>query len=110
MRMEQVITNLLSNAIKFCDKKPVDVALSAADGRVSLSVRDAGVGIAGERLPFIFERFERGVSARHYGGLGLGLYVTRQIVEAHGGTIAVESELGRGSEFQVLLPRRVAQS
>jgi len=110
MRMEQVITNLLTNAIKFCDKKPIDLALSATNGLVSLTVRDAGVGIAGERLPFIFERFERGASSRNYGGLGLGLYVTRQIVEAHGGTIAVESELGRGSVFRVQLPRRVAPS
>jgi len=110
MRMEQVITNLLTNAIKFCDKKPIDLALSAMNGLVSLTVQDTGVGIAGERLPFIFERFERGVSARNYGGLGLGLYVTRQIVEAHGGTIAVESELGRGSVFRVQLPRRVARS
>jgi signal transduction histidine kinase/DNA-binding NarL/FixJ family response regulator len=110
MRMEQVISNLLTNAIKFCEKKPIDVALSAADGTVALTVRDSGTGIPKERLPFIFERFERGVSARNYGGLGLGLYVTRQIVEAHGGAIEVDSELGQGSMFRVRLPRRVASS
>lgn len=108
MRMEQVITNLLTNAIKFCEKKPIDVVLSAADGTVALTVRDSGTGIPKDRLPLIFERFERGVSARYYGGLGLGLYVTRQIVEAHGGVIDVDSELGRGSVFRVRLPRRVA--
>jgi signal transduction histidine kinase len=106
MRLEQVVTNLLTNAIKFCEGKPIDVALSAADGVVSLSVRDSGTGIPKDRLAFIFERFERGVSARNYGGLGLGLYVTRQIVEAHGGSIDVESRLGGGSVFRVHLPRR----
>jgi len=90
--MEQVITNLLTNAHQvLADKKPIDIALSGADGTVALTVRDSGVGIPAERLPFIFERFERGVSARNYGGLGLGLYVTRQIVEAHGGSIDVDS-------------------
>jgi signal transduction histidine kinase/CheY-like chemotaxis protein len=110
LRMEQVITNLLTNAIKFCESKPIDVALSAQNGFVSLVVRDSGVGIAKERISLIFERFERGVSARNYGGLGLGLYVTRQIVEAHGGAIEVESELGRGSVFRVRLPRRAASA
>src|SRR4051812_48369614 len=110
MRLEQVVTNLLTNAIKFCESKPIDVSLSGADGAVSLTVRDAGTGIPEERLPFIFERFERGVSARNYGGLGLGLYVTRQIVEAHGGSITVESRLGQGSVFRVQLPRRAPRA
>jgi signal transduction histidine kinase/DNA-binding NarL/FixJ family response regulator len=110
MRMEQVISNLLTNAIKFCEKKPIDIGLSAADGTVALTVRDSGTGIPKDRVPFIFERFERGVSAKNYGGLGLGLYVTRQIVEAHGGVIEVDSEVGRGSVFRVRLPRRVASS
>lgn len=107
LRIEQVLINLLGNAIKFCESKPIGIVLAEDEGAVRLTVRDAGAGIPPERLAFIFERFERGVSARHYGGLGLGLYVTRRIVEALGGTIDVHSELGRGSVFSVSLPRRV---
>jgi len=75
-----------------------------------LSVRDRGIGIAPQDLGRIFGRFERAASVSHYGGLGLGLYVTRQIVEAHGGTIAVESELGKGSLFTVKLPLQGRQA
>ncbi|MBI4503422.1 MAG: sensor histidine kinase, partial [Gemmatimonadetes bacterium] len=66
-------------------------------------------GIPPEKLPFVFDRFERGVSARSYGGLGLGLYVTRQIVEAHGGEIDVHSEPEQGTTFTVRLPRRATR-
>jgi signal transduction histidine kinase len=69
-----------------------------------LSVRDHGIGIAPADRERIFERFERAASARHYGGLGLGLYITRQVVEAHGGTIRVASHAGAGSTFSVELP------
>jgi signal transduction histidine kinase len=69
-----------------------------------ITVADHGIGIATQDLPRIFERFERAVTARQYGGLGIGLYVTRQIVEAHGGTIRVESQPGVGSQFRVELP------
>jgi signal transduction histidine kinase/CheY-like chemotaxis protein len=105
LRIEQVLTNLLGNAVKFCTGKPIALGLEARGEGVQLTLRDAGVGIAKERLPYIFERFERGVSARNYGGLGLGLYVSRQIVEAHGGHIEVESELGQGTSFRIFLPR-----
>jgi signal transduction histidine kinase len=105
VRLEQVLNNLLGNAIKFCAKTPIEVVLTANDSGVALSVRDHGLGIAPERLPHIFERFERGVSARNYGGLGLGLYVSRQIVDAHGGRIDVESAVGQGTTFRVRLPR-----
>jgi signal transduction histidine kinase len=67
-------------------------------------VRDHGIGIDAQSISRIFERFERAVSSRSYGGLGLGLYITRQIVEAHGGSIHVSSELGQGSVFIVELP------
>jgi signal transduction histidine kinase len=67
-------------------------------------VRDQGIGIAPEDRERIFAQFERAVSDRHYGGLGLGLFIVRQIVTAHGGTIRVESEAGKGSSFIVELP------
>ena len=106
-RVEQIITNLLSNAIKYGPGKPIDICLSGDEKTVELSVRDYGIGIAPEHLERIFVRFERAVSADHYGGLGLGLYIVRQIVEALGGTIRVSSELGDGSTFTVALPRTV---
>jgi signal transduction histidine kinase len=109
LRMEQVITNLLSNAIKYGDKKPIDVVLEPENGAAMLRVRDRGIGIDRENQQRIFDRFERAVSSRHYGGLGMGLYITRQIVEAHGGTISVESAPREGSTFTVQLPVRAAQ-
>jgi signal transduction histidine kinase len=104
-RLEQVIENLLSNAFKYGRGKPVELRLSSQEDGVRLSVRDHGIGIARENVSRIFGRFERAVSSRHYGGLGLGLYVASEIVEAHGGSILVQSEPGRGSIFTVLLPR-----
>ncbi|MCY1017948.1 PAS domain-containing sensor histidine kinase [Pyxidicoccus sp. MSG2] len=104
-RLEQVVTNLLSNALKYGAGKPVCVRVEA-DGRLArLTVQDCGIGISAEDLPRIFERFERAVSDRHYGGLGLGLYITRQIVEAFGGTVTATSEPGQGSTFVLELPR-----
>ncbi|MFP2927084.1 PAS domain S-box protein [Pyxidicoccus sp. 3LG] len=103
-RLEQVVTNLLSNALKYGGGKPVHVRVWREGETARLLVRDEGIGIAPEALPRIFDKFERAVSERHYGGLGLGLYITRQIVEALGGTIRAESEPGRGSSFFVELP------
>ena len=105
MRLEQVVSNLLSNAIKYGNGKPIEVKLDADEDAAFLTVRDHGVGMDDEALSRIFERFERAVSPRNYGGLGLGLYITRQIVEAHGGTIEVTSQPNRGSTFTVHLPR-----
>ncbi len=107
-RLEQIVDNLLSNAIKFGAGKPIDVTLAATPEMVSLTVHDRGLGIAKEDQARIFERFERAVSAKHYGGLGLGLWVVRQIVESMGGTIFVTSELGKGSTFVVEWPRIAA--
>jgi signal transduction histidine kinase len=104
MRLEQVITNLLVNAFKFGAGKPVELAVERHDGAAVLVVRDQGIGIGQEDIDRIFQRFERAASARTYAGMGLGLYITRQIVEAHGGTIRVESRPGTGSTFTVELP------
>lgn len=103
-RLEQVVTNLLANAIKFGEHAPIEITITAEDGVARLSVTDHGIGIPAEVQSQLFERFRRGVSSRHYGGLGLGLYITRTIVEAHGGRIYLWSEVGRGSTFCVELP------
>jgi signal transduction histidine kinase len=105
LRMEQVVTNLVDNAVKYGGGRPIHVRLEPNRSGARLTVRDEGIGIAPEYLPRIFGRFERAVSERHYGGLGLGLYITRTLVEALGGRVRVESELGRGSTFTVELPR-----
>jgi PAS domain S-box-containing protein len=104
LRIEQVLTNLIANAIKYGSGKPIDVVVSGLEPFARLSVRDRGVGIQPADLDRIFGRFERAVSGRHYGGLGLGLFISKQIVEAHGGTIRAESEPGDGSVFHVRLP------
>lgn len=106
LRIEQVLVNLLSNAFKYGAGHPVDVGLAriADTDCLRLWVRDHGIGIASEAMERIFGRFERAASMRAYGGLGLGLYISREIVESHGGTIAVQSELGLGALFIVELP------
>jgi signal transduction histidine kinase len=103
-RIEQALTNLLSNALKFGAGKPIEVHVSGEGGWVRITVRDHGIGIAPEALERIFERFERAVSSRRYGGLGLGLFLARQIAEAHGGTIHAERPAGDGSAFVLQLP------
>ncbi|WP_437917135.1 AAA family ATPase [Sorangium sp. So ce302] len=104
-RVDQIVSNLLANAIKFGAGKPVEISVGEEAGTARLSVRDHGIGIDPARQGQIFERFERAVSNRHYGGLGLGLYISRSLAEAHGGSIRVESALGAGATFVVELPR-----
>jgi PAS domain S-box-containing protein len=111
LRIEQVVTNLLTNAIKYGRGKPVEVEVESGGGAARLVVRDQGIGVASGDAARIFERFGRAVSVREYGGLGLGLYISRQIVEAHGGTINVASEPGKGATFLVEFPLvRAAQA
>jgi PAS domain S-box-containing protein len=104
LRIEAVIANLLSNAIKFGRGKPIDVEVTKEGGRGVLRMTDHGIGIDPEQRRRLFQRFERAVPARQFGGFGLGLWISRNIVEASGGTIQVESELGRGTTFTVSLP------
>jgi PAS domain S-box-containing protein len=104
-RLERVVTNLLSNALKYSEPEtPIRVAATRVDGSVQLSVSDEGAGIAPEDLPQLFERFYRASGSQKTEGLGLGLYITRMLVEAMGGRIWVESEIGKGSCFSFTLP------
>jgi PAS domain S-box-containing protein len=104
-RLDQVIANLLSNAIKYGTGRPIRICVSADEATARLSLSDEGPGIAADNLGRIFERFERVETAERTAGLGLGLFIARQIVEAHGGTIRAESAPGQGSTFIVELPR-----
>lgn len=103
-RIEQVVANLLSNAIKYGSNNPVFISVKNANGKAYIIVKDSGMGIVKEMQTKIFERFERAISSTNISGLGLGLYITKQIIDAHQGTIEVESELKKGSTFKVCLP------
>lgn len=105
LRLEQVVENLTRNAMIYGAGKPIELVVQGErDGRAVLAIRDHGIGIDKALQEKVFQRFERAVSARHYGGLGLGLYIVKQIVEAHHGTVQVESEPGQGATFWVHLP------
>lgn len=103
-RIDQVITNLITNAIKYGEGRPIRISTHREDSAAVILVEDRGMGIAPEHLDRIFHRFERATSFRKISGLGLGLYISRQIVEAHGGKISVSSRPGEGSTFRVELP------
>jgi len=103
-RLEQILLNLLSNALKYGAGRPVRIEVTADGKWAHLSVKDEGRGLREEDRSRVFERFERAISASEASGLGLGLYITREIVQAHGGVITVESRLGEGSTFTVTLP------
>ena len=106
LRISQIGTNLISNAFKYGAGMPIDVSIEKVDERAVLTVCDRGIGISPEDIGRIFELFERSGAAKHFGGLGLGLYITRQVVEAHGGTISVSSKPAEGAVFVVNLPMR----
>ena len=107
-KLRRIIVNLLSNALKFTPRggRVTVRAEAAGDDYLTIEVADTGVGIAADDLPILFDKYEQ---ARHRAtrgekGTGLGLYITRQLVELHGGTIRAESEVGRGSTFSLTLP------
>ncbi len=104
LRLEQVVSNLLTNAIKYGKGKSIEITVSGYSNQGKVSVKDHGEGIADDDKARVFNRFERAGSIKSFGGLGLGLYIARQIVTAHGGAIRVESELGKGATFVVELP------
>ena len=106
MRLEQVVENLVSNALKYGEGRPIEVGVRGDDDAVELTVSDHGIGIDPPDLGRIFEQFERARSSHGQSGIGMGLYISRQIVQAHGGEIDVASALGQGSVFRVVLPRR----
>jgi signal transduction histidine kinase len=109
-RLEQVVVNLLTNALRYGAGKPIRVELEQLPGAAAIRVSDQGVGIAPDDQARVFERFVRVGERTRAPGLGLGLYITRQLVEAHGGTISVESTLGEGSTFTVALPTANAET
>jgi signal transduction histidine kinase len=106
LRIEQILRNLLSNAIRFGAGRPIAIAVSGSDTHVTVEIRDHGIGIAPALQTRIFERFERAVAQRS-GGFGVGLWVVKSLCSAMGGTVTVESELGEGACFRIMLPRRI---
>jgi len=106
MRLDQIVTNLVSNAIKYGRGGRIDVALAVRGGWARLAVTDHGIGIDKAHHQRLFQRFERIAGKDAPGGIGLGLWITRQFVMAMEGSITVESDLGQGSTFAVELPTR----
>jgi signal transduction histidine kinase len=111
-RIQQVATNLLINAVKYSgESKEIGITLVQQGNMARLSVSDYGIGIPEEQQGRVFELYFRAANApgSNYGGLGLGLYISKEIVEQHGGRIDMESEEGKGSTFHVSLPLLVDQ-
>jgi signal transduction histidine kinase len=106
LRVQQVVTNLLTNASKYGRGEPITLSLFSSGDVATLAVTDRGIGISKEQQSVIFEAFERGSATPKVGGLGLGLYIVRKIVEAHQGSVRVASQPGLGSTFTVELPTR----
>ena len=108
-RVRQVLANMLANAVKFTERGTVSVSATAAEGWVTVSVADTGVGISPEAQAYVFDEFRQADSSttRRYGGTGLGLAISKRLVTLHGGRIWVDSEVGRGSTFHFTLPIRV---
>lgn len=104
MRIEQIVDNLLLNALKYGAGKPVTVRATTDGATATLTVADHGIGLSPADRERIFGRFERAVSSRNYGGLGMGLFIVKQVVDAHAGSVDVQSQPGHGATFVVRLP------
>lgn len=109
LRLEQAVTNLLSNAIRYGENKPIEITLKKYYTNARIIVTDHGIGINKATQKKIFNLFERGVSQESYKGLGVGLFITRQIVDAHKGTLTVDSRENHGSTFIIELPLKPEQ-
>lgn len=103
-RLEQVMSNLLSNSMKYAAGSNIEITLNKRENNAELRIKDFGMGISKEMHHKIFNRFERAISSNNISGLGLGLYITHEILYRHGGTIRVESELNQGATFIIELP------
>jgi signal transduction histidine kinase len=104
-RIESIAASLILNAVKYGEGKPIEIEVDHPGNAARLVVRDHGIGIRREEQERVFRKFERAAPLENYGGLGLGLWVARQAIAAHGGHIRCESRLGAGSTFTVDLPR-----
>lgn len=104
VRLDQAISNLLTNAIKYGQASPIEVIVSKDGDKAKITVADNGIGIDPKLQNTIFERFKRGTTDGKFQGLGVGLFIVKQIVEAHGGKVYVKSKLGHGSKFTIELP------
>jgi PAS domain S-box-containing protein len=103
-RIDQVFVNLFSNILKYAPGSPVEVKVQLYNGVAEIRVKDCGPGIPKNKQGLIFERFGRAITSRNVSGMGLGLYIVRHILEAHGGGVDVESALGHGTTFVLTLP------
>lgn len=103
-RIEQVVSNLLTNALRYGARKPVEVSVYVEGANAIIDVRDQGIGISEENQQRIFHQFERVAGSDVVNGLGLGLFISEQIIAAHNGSISVHSTLGEGALFRVSLP------
>ena len=107
LKLEQVFINLFTNALKYGEGRPIDITVSRTDDKGKLIVRDHGIGITEDNVDKIFDKFERVGSINNFPGLGLGLFITKEYVKAHNGTIEVMSKTDEGSTFIVELPRNL---
>jgi signal transduction histidine kinase len=107
-KLMMIVRSVISNALKFTLKGTVTLTAGVAAGGATIVVADTGIGIAPEVVPIIFESFRQGDSAmtRRFGGVGLGLYIARRLLDLLGGTIAMETHVGRGSTFTIWVPDR----